>query len=311
MTRWLVTGAHGMLGRELMHILDADPSARATGATRAALDITDPGALRAAVPGHDIVVNTAAWTDVDAAEAHEAAAAAVNGRAVEDLAQVCAESRVPLLHISTDYVFGGDSTFPYPEYATPRPVNAYGRSKILGERAVTALLPAAGYVVRTTWLYGEHGQNFVKSILHQALRGKQLNVVDDQQGQPTWSRALARQLVKLGHGALAGRAPAGIYHGSSSGQTTWYGLARAVLEHLGLDPDLVRPCSTENLGRPAPRPSYGVLSHDRWALAGIEPMAPWQRMLRAALPGGPETPFEPPTPDSAPGHIDPRRKVPR
>lgn len=291
MTRWLVTGAHGMVGRELLHILDRDPGTRVTGAARADLDITDPAAVRAAVRGHDIVINAAAYTDVDRAEEDEEQALAVNGRAVGGLAKACAMSGARLLHISTDYAFAGDNAFPYPEYAPPRPVNAYGRSKVAGERAVAALLPSSGYVVRATWLYGEHGKNFVKTILRRTAAGGRLEVVNDQHGQPTWSRALALRLVELGHRALDGRAPAGIYHGSATGQATWYGLARAVLERLGLDPDRVRPCSTTALSRSAPRPAYSVLSQDRWALAGLGPMAPWRHMLHDALPGGPDAPF--------------------
>lgn len=282
MSRWLVTGARGMLGRELTDLLaDGPHEVRALG--RAELDITDPAALKSALGGADVVVNAAAWTDVDGAEASEADATAVNGTAVRHLASACADSGAILLHVSTDYVFPGDATAPIPESAPTGPVNAYGRGKLVGEQAVFETLPGAGYVVRTAWLYGEHGKNFVATILKAAEQREFLDVVDDQRGQPTWARALARQLIALGGAALSGRAPAGAYHGTSSGETTWYGLARAAFELTGLDPDRIRPTTSDRFPRPAPRPSYSVLGHERWAAAGLEPLPDWRTSLATFL----------------------------
>ncbi|MEV4631123.1 dTDP-4-dehydrorhamnose reductase [Micromonospora sp. NPDC049523] len=280
---WLVTGAGGMLGQDLVTVLGADPARRFTAATRAELDLTDPEAVRAAVTGHDVVINAAAWTDVDGAETREDEATAVNGAGVENLARACAQAGVRLLHVSTDYVFPGDASQPYQEDAPTAPINAYGRSKLVGERAVTRLLPETGYVVRTAWLYGTHGRNFVNTMLRLATEREQLTVVDDQLGQPTWSYALASRLVELGDAARAGAAPAGIYHGTASGQTTWFGLARAVFALSGLDPDRVRPTTSENYPLPAPRPAYSVLGHDRWRSAGLAPMPDWHEMLGGAL----------------------------
>jgi dTDP-4-dehydrorhamnose reductase len=161
--------------------------------------------------------------------------------------------------VSTDYVFAGDAGEPYPEDAPTAPVNAYGRGKLAGERAVLDLLPATGYVVRTAWLYGAHGPNFVRTMLRLAGERDHVDVVADQYGQPTWSAALARRLVELGE---AVGAPAGVYHGTASGQTTWYGLARAVFEEAGLDPDRVRPTTSDRF----------TLPH-------------WLEQLRTALPG--------------------------
>ena len=281
--RWLVTGAGGMLGRDLVAVLGAGADRRVTAATRAALDLTDPAALRAAVAGHDLVVNAAAWTDVDGAESQEAAATAVNGTGVENLARACAETGALLLHVSTDYVFAGDADRPYPEDAPTAPISAYGRGKLLGEQAVTRLLPRTGYLVRTGWLYGAHGRNFVATILRVAADREHLDVVNDQQGQPTWSYALAQRLVELGEAARDGRAPAGIYHGTATGRTTWYDLAREVFARTGLDPDRIRPTSSDRFVRAARRPSYSVLAHDRWAAAGLPPMAHWRQMLTEAL----------------------------
>ncbi|MFI7518564.1 dTDP-4-dehydrorhamnose reductase [Micromonospora globbae] len=286
MSRLLVTGAGGMLGRDLLAVLRARGDLSVTAATRAELDVTDPEAVRAAVAGHDLVVNAAAWTDVDGAETQEAAATAVNGDAVAHLAGACAAAGARMIHVSTDYVFRGDAAEPYPEDAVPSPVNAYGRSKLAGEVAVTRLLPDAGHIVRTAWLYGEHGPNFVATMLRLAGEREWLDVVDDQRGQPTWSYALAERLVALADAVLAGRAAPGVYHGTASGETTWYGLARAVFTLRGLDPDRIRPTTSDRFRRPAPRPAYSVLAHERWAAAGLPPMGDWESALARALASG-------------------------
>ncbi|GAA4710475.1 dTDP-4-dehydrorhamnose reductase [Phytohabitans rumicis] len=277
-SRILVTGSGGMLGQDLLGVLKRQPDLDVTALTRADLDVTDEAAVFAAVAGQDAVLNAAAWTDVDGAEAREADATAVNGTGVAHLAAACAATGARLVHVSTDYVFRGDGVSPYPEDAPTDPINAYGRGKLVGERAVLA---AGGYVVRTAWLYGAHGRNFVATMLRLAGERDTLEVVDDQRGQPTWSYALASRLVEL---AFAD-APAGIYHGTASGETTWYGLARAAFALSGLDPDRIRPTTSDRYVRPAPRPAYSVLGHERWALAGLPPMEDWQTMLSGYLRG--------------------------
>jgi dTDP-4-dehydrorhamnose reductase len=276
--RWLVTGAGGMLGRDLGAVLAAAGETEVVAATRADLDVTDPAAVRDAVLGADIVVNTAAWTNVDGAEADEAAATAVNGHAVRNLADAAGKR---LIHVSTDYVFDGAATAPYPEEAPRAPINAYGRGKAIGEQAVLA---AGGYVVRTAWLYGAHGPNFVRTMLRLAAERDTLGVVDDQQGPPTWSYALAGQIVALAGAAAAGRADPGAYHGTAAGSTTWFGLARAVFAEAGLDPARVRPTTSDKFVRPARRPAYSVLGHDRWAGTGVDPLPGWRAMLTEAMP---------------------------
>ncbi|MFI9271275.1 dTDP-4-dehydrorhamnose reductase [Kitasatospora sp. NPDC052896] len=266
-----------MLGRELRTLL-ADE--RTTALDRAALDITDPEAVHRAVADHDVVINCAAWTDVDAAESAEVAATAVNGGAVRQLALACRATGARLLQVSTDYVLSGDATEPYPESAPTSPINAYGRGKLVGERAVAELLPDTGYVVRTAWLYGEHGRNFVTTVLGLAARRDTIDVVADQHGQPTWTRDLARSLVALGR---TDQAPPGVYHGSASGRTTWYELARTAYELAGLDPDRVRPTTSAAFPRPARRPAFSVLGHARWATVGIAEPPDWRESLTEAL----------------------------
>ncbi|QMU72748.1 dTDP-4-dehydrorhamnose reductase [Streptacidiphilus sp. P02-A3a] len=282
-TSWLVVGAGGQLGQDLLDVLAGTSGVRAEGLTRAELDITDPAAVRAAVAGHQVVVNAAAWTNVDAAETAEEAAAAVNGAGARNLAAACAGTGARLLQVSTDYVFAGDGDSPYQESAPTGPVSAYGRSKLLGERAVAELLPEHGYIVRTAWLYGEHGRNFVATMLKLSAQRDTLDVVDDQRGQPTWSHDLARQLRDLGQAAVEGGAPAGIYHGTASGETTWFELARTVFELSGLDPERVRPTTSAAFVQAAKRPAYSVLGHDRWVEAGLKPLPHWRDSLAEAL----------------------------
>ncbi|WP_250002915.1 dTDP-4-dehydrorhamnose reductase [Actinoplanes sp. M2I2] len=269
--RWLVTGAGGLLGHDLCAALAEAGETDVVAATRAQLDITDPAAVRAAIDGDRFVLNAAAWTDVDGAETAEEAATAINGHAVRHLASP------RLIHISTDYVFDGRATTPYASDAPPSPVNAYGRGKALGERLA---LEAGGSVVRTAWLYGAHGPNFVRTMLRLAAERDTVDVVDDQTGPPTWSWALARQVVAL---ARSGARP-GVHHGTAAGSTTWFGLARAVFEQAGLDPARVRPTTSDRFPRPARRPAYSVLSHDSWAATDVAPLSDWRPMLTEALP---------------------------
>ncbi|MEV4513734.1 dTDP-4-dehydrorhamnose reductase [Dactylosporangium sp. NPDC049525] len=265
-----------MLGQDLLAALDGRS---VTAAKRADLDITDPHAVHALVNGHDVVFNAAAWTDVDGAETAYESALAVNGAGVTVLAKACRAYGARLVHVSTDYVFDGAGTSPYPEDAPTAPLNAYGHSKLFGEQSLREVLPDSGYVVRTAWLYGAQGRNFVKTMLRLAATREFVDVVDDQVGQPTWSRDLAVRLVALADSD----APAGVYHGTASGQTTWHGLAQAVFSLSGLDPARVRRTTSAAYVTPAARPSYSVLGHERWAAAGMAPMRDWHTMLTAAL----------------------------
>ncbi|NUS78264.1 MAG: dTDP-4-dehydrorhamnose reductase [Streptomyces sp.] len=280
---WLVTGAGGMLGQDVLARL-AEAGERTVALDRAALDLTDADAVRGALNTHlpAVVVNCAAWTAVDDAESQEKDALRINGDGPAHLAAACAATGAVLLHVSTDYVFPGDARTPYAEDAPTGPRSAYGRTKLAGERAVLGI--ERGYVVRTAWLYGTGGPNFVRTMIKLEGVKDTLDVVDDQRGQPTWSADLAGLLYDLGRGALAGTAPAGVYHGTSSGETTWYGLTREIFRLLGADPDRVRPTTSEAFVRPAPRPAYSVLGHDRFAAAGLTPLRDWRTALTEAFP---------------------------
>ncbi|MFB8033182.1 dTDP-4-dehydrorhamnose reductase [Streptomyces sp. NPDC056004] len=282
---WLVTGAAGMLGQDVLARL-AGEDVTAVAADRAALDIADPESVRAAFGKHRpaVVVNCAAWTAVDDAESQEDAALRVNGTGPGVLAEACREHGAVLLQVSTDYVFAGDGEKPYAEDDPTGPRSAYGRTKLAGEQAVLSTLPETGYVVRTAWLYGAGGGNFVRTMIKLEGIKDTLDVVDDQRGQPTWTVDLADRLVRLGQAALAGTAPAGVYHGTSGGETTWFGFTREIFRLLGTDPERVRPTTSEAFVRPAPRPAFSVLGHDRWAAAGIEPVRDWRAALEEAFP---------------------------
>jgi dTDP-4-dehydrorhamnose reductase len=269
--RWAVTGAGGMLGADVVDVL-RESGQDVVALTRSELDVRDPAACRDALAGADAVVNAAAWTDVDGAESDEEGAFAVNAVGAANVARACSAHSAVLVQVSTDYVFAGTATSPYPVDAPIEPLNAYGRTKAAGEWAVRAECPGA-HVVRTAWLYGEHGSSFVRTMLRLAGERDTLDVVDDQRGQPTWTRDLAeyvRDLVVQG-------APPGIHHGTSSGYATWCDLARETFRLAGLDPARVRPTTSDSYRRPAARPAYSVLEND-----GRLPH--WQDALRRAMP---------------------------
>ncbi|QKE84067.1 dTDP-4-dehydrorhamnose reductase [Arthrobacter sp. NEB 688] len=278
MTRWLVVGAAGMLGTDLVEVLTARGH-EVSGADLPDVDILDPGSCAAAVRGVDVVVNCAAYTAVDAAETDEARAFAVNAVGAANLARAVASAGGSLVHLSTDYVVAGDGTQPWPADAPVAPASAYGRTKAAGEWAVRAECPRA-WVVRTAWLYGAHGRSIPATVARLARERETFGFVADQVGQPTWTVDLAEGIARI----VEAGAPYGTWHGTSAGQTSWFGLARAVLEELGQDPDRVVPIGTDAYPLPAPRPPYSVLAHDMWAEHGLEPLPHWRDALHRAAP---------------------------
>jgi dTDP-4-dehydrorhamnose reductase len=270
-----------MLGRDLVSLLESR-GAEVAALRRTDLDITDTAAVRAALRHWQpaVVVNCAAWTAVDDAETREAEALRVNGQAVTGLAAACAARGTVLVQPSTDYVFDGRAGQPYPEDSATSPRTAYGRTKLAGEHAVLDQPGLTGYLVRTAWLYGAFGKSFVGTMIRRARAQADVQVVDDQRGQPTWTVDVAAQIAAL----VGSAAEPGIYHATSSADTTWFGLAEQVYRLLGADPAQVRPIRSTDFGAAALRPAYSVLGHAAWARAGLPPIGDWRDALHRALP---------------------------
>jgi dTDP-4-dehydrorhamnose reductase len=271
--RLLVTGAAGMLGTE---VVAAARGHEVAALARADLDITDRDAVRDAVRAArpDAVINCAAYTDVDGAEADERAATAINGHGAGHLAAAAAAAGAHVVHVSTDYVFAGDATEPYLEADPTGPRTAYGRSKLAGEELVAAEAPQGHAIVRTAWLFGPHGSNFVDTMLRLARDRSELNVVDDQVGCPTYAGHLATALVEIAQQRIEG-----VLHVAGGGSCSWYELARATFARAGVDVT-VHPCTTAEFPRPAPRPAYSVLGSTR---RDAPSLPPWQDGLAAHL----------------------------
>jgi dTDP-4-dehydrorhamnose reductase len=248
------------------------------------VDITDPVSVAAIFDSFapDVVINCAAWTAVDDAETKEELALRVNAEGPRVLAAQCVVSDAWLVQISTDYVFAGDATSPYAESAPGDPRSAYGRTKLAGEVAVLSELPSRSYIVRTAWLYGLQGTNFVKTMLKFEKERETVSVVTDQIGQPTYAGDLAAQIIAL----LDARPPAGIFHATNSGQCSWFEFTQAIFTEIGADPARVLPTDSAAFVRPAPRPAYSVLGHDAWGAAGIAEMRDWREALTAAFADG-------------------------
>ena len=279
MTRWLVTGAGGMLGSDLVEQLRA-ANQFVVGFGHQELDVTNVDVINEALAsvGADVVINTAAYTRVDDAESDEPNAALVNGVAPGLLATACAAHQARLVHLSTDYVFPGNAIEPYETDAATGPAGAYGRTKLAGELwAITKGEDV--HVVRSAWLYGENGSSFVRSVGRRLLQGEPVEVVDDQRGAPTWTGDLAGRLVALGTADVG----PGIWHCSAAGAASWYDVAVAVAQELGCDSALVRPTTSAALRRPAPRPAYSVLSNRKWIDAGLPAMPHWRDALHEAF----------------------------
>jgi dTDP-4-dehydrorhamnose reductase len=279
----LVIGAAGMLGRAACEavaargsVLDAVDMAPDPTRGVAAFDMTDPACLARAAGGDwDVVINCAAWTDVDGAEEREEAATRLNGQAVGDLARACREGGAVLVHYSTDYVFDGLGTTPYAVDHPISPVNAYGRSKAAGE----SLLRESGcehLLIRTSWLYGPWGKNFVRTMVSLMRTKEELRVVDDQRGRPSSVRQLARTTL-----ALLDAGARGTFHGCDGGECTWHGFAAEIRDAIGSG-TAVHACSSDEFPRPAARPAYSVMDLSETIAVAGEPRA-WQEELRSVI----------------------------
>jgi dTDP-4-dehydrorhamnose reductase len=279
---WLITGGSGQLGITISQKLsERGILYHALGSKD--LDITKSASVSYLVSrlSPNVIVNCAAWTDVDGAETNELQASKVNGDGVENLAIAAKDCRAKLIHISTDYVFSGESNSPWQVNDTPNPQTAYGRTKAEGESRIMTAYLENSLIVRTAWLYSPWGKNFAKTMTELALRGDgEVRVVNDQMGQPTSATDLAKKLIELGLSDL----PTGIYHGTNSGEATWFDFAREVFKLVGADVNRVVPISSSQHPRPAKRPSYSVLSHDEWVKIAIKPMRDWKIALEEAMP---------------------------
>ncbi len=225
------------------------------------------------------IINCAAWTNVDGAENSYVEACDLNEVGVENIAIAAKSIGCKVVHISTDYVFDGDSETPYKEDSLVNPVNKYGESKLRGEQALMAVLPGS-FVVRTSWLYGVTGKNFVKTIVGKALRNEPTRVVDDQVGSPTSSRDLASAVVSI----IRNQPHPGIYNFSNEGRCTWFDLAFAIYESVGADPQLVQAIDSNSLSSKAKRPKFSVLNKDKWKLAHLSQVPEWRSSLESVLP---------------------------
>jgi dTDP-4-dehydrorhamnose reductase len=280
--KWLITGGSGQLGLAMQtELISWGIDFVASNSNE--LDITKPLIVNQLVDfvNPSVIVNTAAWTDVDGAETNQSAAYSVNALGPQNLAVAASKIGARLVQISTDYVFSGDASAPWSESAEHNPQSVYGSTKSEGEKFVEAALPADSYVIRTAWLYSAEGKNFAKTMTNLALRNAgEVKVVNDQLGQPTFAGDLAKQIVEL----VLSDAPAGIYHGTNSDQATWFEFAQKIFAIAGADVSRIIPVSTMEFPRPAKRPAYSVLGHDAWAGTSVPEMRNWKIALEEAMP---------------------------
>ena len=279
---WLITGGSGQLGIAVSQELDKRGVAFNAWSSKD-LDITQCSTVSKAIEklSPKVIINCAAWTDVDGAEGNELAAAKINSLGAGNLALSAKLCSAKLIHVSTDYVFSGESQSPWQTSDEIKPQSAYGRTKAEGESRVLARYAENSFIVRTAWLYSPWGKNFAKTMTKMAIKGDgEVRVVNDQVGQPTSAVDLAKQLVELGQST----SPAGIYHGTNSGQATWFEFAQEIFKLAGTDVGRVTPVSSSEFPRPAKRPSYSVLSHDAWASTAVKPMRDWRIALADAMP---------------------------
>ncbi|OBI20780.1 MULTISPECIES: dTDP-4-dehydrorhamnose reductase [unclassified Mycobacterium] len=281
-SRIVIAGAGGQLGG-FLRSLAAGKDRDVLALTSSQWDITDPAAAERVVQRGDVVINCAAYTDVDGAESDEAGAYAVNATGPENIARACARAGARFIHVSTDYVFDGDfggaPPHPYEPSDQPAPQSVYGRSKLAGEEAVLAALPEA-VIVRTAWVYtGGDGKDFVAVMRRLAAGDGPVRVVDDQVGSPTYVGDLAAALLQVADDHV----PGPILHAANEGAVSRFEQTRAIFSECGADPARVQPVSTAEFPRPAPRPSYSALSGRESAAAGLRPLRPWRAALVAAL----------------------------
>jgi dTDP-4-dehydrorhamnose reductase len=281
MTQLLILGGSGMLGTEVIR------SAKLRGLnflapTSAELDVREKSAVEGFVKQRkpDWIINCSAWTNVEGAEEFQEKAWALNATAVKDIAEVASSNNSNLIHISTDYVFDGAKGAPYTEADSPSPINQYGTSKAAGESAILASKLSSYYIVRTSWLYGVSGKNFVKTMARKALNDDAAGVVEDQLGSPTSARDLAEGIIEI----VKVIPEPGIYHFSNEGKCSWFEFAQEIYRLCDSDGQLVNPIKTVEFAQKAKRPMNSELDTAKWDGSGLSKLTPWQKALADLMP---------------------------
>lgn len=272
----LITGSNGMLGHDLIDVLDGKHELIKT--TSKSLDITDKDKVKDYIVNEnpDIVINSAAYTDVDGCETNEEIAYKVNCEGVKNLALACKVVDCPLVHISTDYVFNGENTKPWMEDDEVGPISIYGKSKLQGEEAIESILDKF-FIIRTSWLYGINGGNFPKTMLELAKTHDTLTVVTDEIGTPTYTLDLAQAIAELIETDYYG-----VYHITNSDYCSWFDFAKYIFEVKNIDVNVV-PVTAEEFARPASRPHYSVLNNSHWIKNGFKPLRSYKEAIKDYL----------------------------
>jgi dTDP-4-dehydrorhamnose reductase len=271
----MITGAQGQLGQELKEVLGKERKNEVTGLGHRELDVTKLDELKQAAQNNlpEVIIHAAANTNVDQCELDQDSAYLVNALGTRNVAVVASMVGAKLVYMSTDYVFSGKLGRPYTEFDEPEPLNVYGRSKLAGERFVVSL-GSRYFIIRTSWLYGPHGKNFVQTMLNLGREKDEIAVVNDQVGSPTYTKDLANFINWLIKTELYG-----IYHASNKGECSWFDFARKIFYLAGLKHIKVRPVTSKEINRPAPRPAYSVLDNYCLRLSGLPGLRPWPEAL--------------------------------
>lgn len=281
--KWLITGANGQLGRSFQEILTGQ-GFEYIALSKSELDISDAALTKDLISDlkPSVVINAAAYTNVERAESEQDSAFGINKVGAANIAIASKGIGAKLIHFSTDYVFSGTKNSPWRVDDVTEPTSTYGRSKLSGEEEISRIYPENSLIIRTAWLYSRFGNNFYKTILNLALKDSNtINVVSDQFGQPT----NALDLADLVFSAISNNVSAGVYHGTSSGESSWHEFAVEIFKLAGADSNRVQAISSKDYQAKASRPEFSVLDNSKWLDFGMKPLGPWQESVIRAFPG--------------------------